>query len=194
MRIRIILLFLTVLTFVGIVATVQAHNNNCERNCHTETPHSTKTPKPCYEDCVSPSPTATPEVTTEPSATPRPEVPLTDPSGPFSAPTCSNGKVLETPFNFNVTREGDHAILQWVPTAGNVVTIHLYDASSMAEITAVEVPNNGYYVVRFLDLGRGYSFGVEQRNGCSAGVNVIMMVKDGPFSRLFANSYWIWSN
>lgn len=117
-----------------------------------------------------------------------PEPPRSIPNTDPTAFMCPNGQVTALPFNFNVTRQGDKAILQWIPTGGDQVNIYLLDAKTNALIgSKPDQPNNGYAVVDHLNPNVGYTFELEQKQGCGGGVRV--GVVDGPISVLFRQSY-----
>lgn len=110
-----------------------------------------------------------------------------------SAPVCTTLETLVLPANFFVERNGGSATLRWWPTAGSEVNIYVLDADTNVRVgSKPDQPNNGVSVVELLDPNKGYTFELEQKNGCSSGQLVRVGVIDGPSSRIFVSSYWTW--
>lgn len=163
------------------------------------------TPTPTEE--VTPTPTEEPECDEdicEPEPEPEPEQPGDDrdlgsprPSGQSSttqAPVCTNGVTVNVVANPHVLRAGDHAIVNFFITEGNVADV-LYkevNASDWQHAVSDLTPNADRFVsvdIGGLDPNLGYTFGVRQRNGCGGGT-VTAVVVDSNAPQLFQLSYY----
>ena len=176
-------------------------NHNCSHKvnsegwswgrCATITP--TVTPRPTK----IPKPTDVPEPTPTPEVTPTPRTP--DPGScngcghTMDPPMCTDGTTILLPANFHVIRNGVSATLKWWPTQGGQVNVFYkeVDQKNWTHGLADQL-NNGNLTIGGLNPNLGYTFGLMQKNGCGGGQLVTSVVIDGPQSRLFTFSYWMW--
>jgi len=128
-----------------------------------------------------------------------PEVVVETPLTQAGAPICPDGSILDLPIAFKVVRQGDIATLTWYKTGGNLVNIYYKEVSAKDWTHAVgDVPNvdpSNKYVIGGLKPALGYTFAIEQHNGCAGGQLAQSVVIDGPayLPVVFNFSYWQWS-
>lgn len=178
----------------------------------TKKPKPTPTRTECRVDDPTPSPTVTPEPentpTPEPESTPTPEPTKTNTKseqtwfGFFGysttqTPECADGSPILLPTNPHVYRKDDVAIVKWVPTQGDKV--HIYyrvNGSQVWEHSLADQTNNGYAVIERLDASLGYTFAIQQAQGCAGGDTVLAIIIDPPARKwtLFTNPTWQWSH
>ncbi len=140
----------------------------------TPTPSESPSPTPepeCEVDCEepTPSPTPTPEPTVTPSSTP---VVVHEPSTEVGAPVCTSLQPVLLPANPLVWRNGSMAIVQWVPTEGNLAHVYYFENQNPDNAHAVrDTENDGY--VEIEELGSlDWTFGIQQANDCAGGETV----------------------
>ena len=111
-----------------------------------------------------------------------------------SAPVCPNGETILVPQNFHVFRNGSTAELRWVPTEGDQVNIYFRENDQAGwQHAKADQPNNGVNEITELNPALGYTFGLQQKNGCGGGELVTAVVIDPPaYGELFPFSYWMW--
>ena len=103
------------------------------------------------------------------------------------------------PIAFKVIRQGDIATLTWYKTGGDKVNIYYKEVDQANWTHAVgDVPNvdpSNTYVIRNLVPALGYTFAIEQHQGCAGGKLAQSVVVDGPAYNpvTFEFSYWQWS-
>lgn len=150
------------------------------KECPEVTP--TPTPDPCSNPnvdiaelqqdriCASPTPF--------PSETPQPSLPGTDAGPAF----CGDVSTTLLPGNPLVWRNGDQAIVQWVPTDGSQANIYYKQVEQADWQYSVNgIPNNGYFVINGLGT-MDITFAIQQTNGgCSGGsIDPANTIVDGP--------------
>jgi len=147
----------------------------------------------CEADVPTPTPTDVPP--------PHIDTPSM-PSGPFLAPSCTDGSTILLPANFHVDRSGTTATLKWFQTQGDQVNIFYKEVGeanwthAVGDVTAKtgDFPNNyNEYVIGSLNPSLGYTFGIMQKHGCGGGETVTAVVIDGPATSTFSQSYWEWT-
>lgn len=167
------------------------------------TPSPTASPEPSVSPTPSPEPSESSEPTATPSATPTVTPEAVDPGQPLTqagAPICPDGNIVALPIAFQVVRQGDHATLTWFKTAGDKVNIYFKEVDQANWTHAVgDVPNvdpKNEYVIGGLVPSVGYTFAIEQHQGCGGGQLVQSIIIDGASYKpvVFTDSYWAWSN
>lgn len=132
----------------------------------------------CEDTCEEPEPTPTPT----PQPTPEPKKPegCTENCNP-PAPQCSEEMTVKEAANFHVYRNGDEAILRWIPTDGNKVHAYWKNPSATEWEHSTVADNTGSLTIS--DLGSNdWTFGLSQHNDCGGGVITsgrIVSVVDG---------------
>jgi len=103
-------------------------------------------------------------------------------SGGGSAPVCGDTAPVLLPANPLVKRNGDSAIVQWTPTAGDKANVYYYEVQNPENKHAVrDVANNGYVEINLLG-SKDWTFGVQQSQGCAG--DGIVWIKDGGSNRV----------
>lgn len=158
---------------------------------------------PVVTPTVEPTPTPT-VVEEEVTPTPTPEYRKADYwdctmdnscPGVVTTPVCRDGQVLQLPANFHVIRRGEVAILKWNPTGGSQVNVFYRENENDNWTHALgDQTNNGYIEIKNLKPEIGYTFGLQQKNGCAGGELVTAVVIDPPsrWWKIFTLSYWHW--
>lgn len=112
-------------------------------------------------------------------------------------PVCSDGTTTQLPANVQVTRKGSEATVSFFITQGNSANIfYKVVGSTLWQYSVADVKPNGdkfvSYTIGGLDPALGYTFGVQQKQGCGGGQIATSVVVDGPETHVFGFSYWIW--
>lgn len=145
---------------------IKKHDDDYWGKCKEEEPTPTPTPT------NTPTPTDIPdeEPTSTPSATYIPVVPRSEnkPEGctqGCQAPVCT-AEIPAPVENFHVYRNGDTAILKWIPKEGNKVNIYYKENSSGDwQYSVIGVENTGYYEIGGLG-SLDVTFAIEAVNDC----------------------------
>lgn len=150
----------------------------CVEPTSTPTPTNTPTPTPtagdvCEEDC-QPQPTETPGITPEPKKTGNPGNPPTFAGSSTNAPQCSKENVSRLPANLHVYRNGDQAVVKWIPTEGNKVHVFYKQNSSPDWQYSLVTDNTGYVVIHGLGT-MDITFAIQQVNDCGGGITASAM-------------------
>ena len=182
----------------SLVSNCHEETVKCEAEiiaCPTSTPEPSCTPTPTDEPETTPTPD--PEVTPTPTEEPKREEPAPQPqngAGDWpSAYMCPNGEITILPLNPHVLRNGDTAIIKFVPTGGDRVDVLYKEVNSPVWTHALrDEPNDGYLVIDHLNPQLGYTFGIIQRQGCSGGQLLLIGIVDGPETNMFLPSFWEW--
>lgn len=141
-----------------------------------------------------PDPEPTPEVT----PTPEPEQPYTPPVvhgvSEWKPPACPDQNTLLLPYNLHVIRRGPMAEVKWVPTEASEVNLYYKENGQNVWTHAVrDEKNDGFLVVEGLNSKVGYTFGLQQKNGCAGGQTAVAVVIDPPANgKLFPMTHWEW--
>lgn len=112
-------------------------------------------------------------------------------------PICPDGTVLELVANPHVLRAGDSATVNFFITKGDSANIYWKEvgASNWQHALADVKPNTDRFVSQViggLNPALGYTFGIQQKQGCGGGQIATAVIVDGPEDRLFHFSYWEW--
>ena len=140
---------------------------------------------------------AEPVVESQPSA---PSVP--------QAPICPDGNTTNVVANPQVARgvkdvngvvDLSKATVTWFKTEGDNASIYYKEVNasnwqhSVRDIKTTDLKDNFVSVtVNDLDPNLGYTFGIEQKTGCSGGQTIIAGIIDGPATQLFGLSFYEW--
>ena len=148
--------------------------NKCVKWTHKGPKFKSKV-KVCTERelvCEEPEPSVTP--------TPTPTVPENPPiiSDTSNPPIACDAKYVETyPNAAMVKRNGDTAIVQWVPTEGDKVAIYYYQNENPSNSHAVVGDNDGYEEINYLG-SLNWTFEIEQKHDCGGGVREVIVDGD----------------
>lgn len=166
--------------------------NNCSVVGKTKTETQTQGCEINLGECPVPSVTPTP--------TPLPCTSNCNPSVQGStteAPVCSDGSTTQLPANVHVVRSGSSATVNFFITEGDSANIYYkVVGQSDWQFSVADVKPNGdkfvSYTISGLNPKLGYTFGVQQKQGCGGGQIATSVVVDGPVGHLFTFSYWTW--
>lgn len=125
----------------------------------------------------------------DPEEPQEPEIPWPQPQLPApghptpSAPMCQDIAPVHAMANFHVYRNGDQAVIKWVPTEGSLAHVYYKLATSANwEHSVIGTDNDGYLEINGLG-NRDWTFAGQQVNGCAAGP-MSNQVVDG-------NGHWV---
>lgn len=157
----------------GAVAHLQQHDQDyagvCQEPEVTPTPTPTEEPDPCIPVDLPYVMAKDDVLCEEPEVTPTPEVEQVvppAPAPPVTYPEVCSAPVPADPQNVLVWRNGDQAIVQWVPSieVGQAI-VSWKEASQSGWQHSLTTVNNGYVVINGLGT-MDFTFGVAQFNGC----------------------------
>ena len=158
-------------------------------------------------DCEIPE---EPEVTPIPSEDPTPtpsEEPKQESSTPptfagssTEAPQCPDGSTSQPVQGAVVERHGTGADVRFDITQGDGAVIYYKEVGQenwthsilREEVKKYTTDNHVNYPVGGLDPNLGYTFGIQQTQGCGGGQIVTAVIIDGPASQLFYLSSYEW--
>lgn len=148
----------------------------------------------CFKDKEEEvTPTPTPEVTcTENCGTPP-----TFAGSSTEAPVCSDGTTTTVVANPHVIRNGSSATVNFFITEGNSANIYYKEVGADNwQHSVSDVQPNGdrfvSYTINDLNPSLGYTFGIQQKQGCGGGEIVTSVIVDGPSAQTFGLSYYSW--
>jgi len=136
----------------------------------------------------------------EPEPTPVPEQPIYIPQNASTTdtPVCTDGSTTSLVANLHVIRNGTEATVNYFITQGDSSNIYYKLNGSdgwQHSIIGVKGNSENYvsYTIGGLDANAGYTFGVQQVQGCGSGDIATAVVVDPPaYGKIFKFSYWIW--
>lgn len=179
--------------------------NDCNIPQPTPTPSPTPDPEycedelalnygkelPCEYEEEEPTPTETPK---QPVCTENCGNPPTFAGSSTEAPVCSSGETTNVVANPYVLRSGSEATINFFITEGDSANIFYKEVSASDWQHAISdvKPNSDKFVsvvIGGLDPKLGYTFGIEQKFGCSGGKRTAVIVDD-PTPILFRLSYY----
>lgn len=160
--------------FFATFDTVHASRHEKKEREPVCSPTSTPIPTPT----ITPLPTVTPEST--PSATPVPSTSSSlEVNGSGSMPhasTCGVNAVSIPPQNAHLIRNANKADIKWVPSVGEEVNVYYkLNSSNNWQYSVRDEKNDGFVVIGNLNPNKGYTFGIQQKNGCGGGIIAIIV-------------------
>jgi hypothetical protein len=145
------------------------------------------------EDCTVVTPTPTVEPKKDEGRNEDPGVLTYNLNQP---PVCADGNTVKLPANPHVLRDGSSAVVNWFETEGNEANVYYKEVGASGWTHAVgDVKVTGGFgsvKVDNLNPDLGYVFGIQQKRGCAGGETVVAVIVDGPATKVFPFSYWLW--
>ena len=147
---------------------------------------------------TSPSPSPVPQEPQAPCTGDHCGDPPTFAGSSTNPPVCSDASTIQLPANIHVVRKGSEATVTFFITQGDSANIYYkVVGQSDWQYSVPNVKGNGdnyvSYTIGGLNPALGYTFGVQQVQGCGGGQLVEAVVVDGPQARTFGFSFWQWS-
>lgn len=154
----------------------------------TRRPTSTPVPpRPTVTPMITPEPTSTPSATPTPTGAPPAvvtEVKREETGGIGGGFVCDKTNTTLKPMNAHLYRFPTHAVIKWHKTEGDKINVIYYNNSNTNDRHGTSDVNDGYLIIDHLSSIVGYTFELQQANGCSGGP-VVKIVDPPSNGRLF---------